>query len=262
MESSGFRKLRNYQISWSLGAIFTITVALSLPVANFLIVKHEAVLSDAKNSIEVGLLRCFSILCEKATFEKDKQVFYLPLEQYGLDQSERDASIFEIENYKLQRKINRGFVGTMICFVLAGLVVLMQFVSMLTGGLVVETFMQSIRLGCVSPRTPWLMIIGSVCLLSGFFWYVLITGPILNGGKYVSGFWISLISAICTLIISVWAYRDRSVWDFFYQPIPDPPDFREEKYKAIEIQNKYQGMEQSIVMYAADSVFFEGNVAA
>jgi len=138
----------------------------------------------------------------------------------------------------------------------------MQFLSMLTGGLVVENFLQRIRLGCVSPRTPWLMIIGAMCLLSGFLWYMLIIGPILNGGKYASGFWISFISAVCTLMIAIWAYRDKTVWDFFYEPIPDPPVSCEEKYRLIITEHRYQGMEQSIVMYGADNVCFEGNIAA
>jgi hypothetical protein len=262
MESSGFRTLRNYQIFWSFSAILTEAVALSLPVANLLIKSHPIFRGDA-NSLDIGILRCFSKFCRKRKLHKlDMQVLELVSEQYGwFNSTLDDDNPFGIES-KLHYQISLGSVGTIICFMLAGLMILMQFASLLTGAMVFESWLQNIRLGCGSPRTPILMMIGSLCLLTGFIWYVLIMGPILNGGGYAYGFWISLLAALCTLTLSIFANRDREVWDFFYQPIPDVPALCDEKLGSIIVKESYQSMNQNIVMYPLEDLFFEGKIAA
>jgi hypothetical protein len=261
MEFSGFRTLRIYQMIWIVSAILTEALALCLPVVNLLIKRYPIFRGDDV-SLDIGLLRCFSKYCWQGKLHKpDPEVFNLLPNQSGGDHSLSYDSAFGIENSELHLQISLGSLGTLICFMLAGLMILIQFASLLTGAMIIESWLQNVRFGCGSPITSIVMMIGSLCLLTGFIWYVLITGPILNGGRYAFGFWISLLAALGTLLLSIFAYKDRAVWDFFYQPIPDVPPLCEEKSDAIIVEKRYQSMSEHIVMYPTDDVFIDGNIA-
>jgi len=255
MEFSGFRTLRTYQMSWSFCTILTVALAISLPVANFVIKRNKSVPRDVE--IILGFLGCFSEFCEDAKIKDiDRLISHRLHEQYAQHVYDENESI---ANPRLRRKIKIGTVGALICFLLASVVVLLQLFSLLTGGSAFENLLQNISWGCATPRTQWLMIIGSLCLLIGFLWYVLITRPILNGGTYVFGFWISTILALCTLLLSIFAFRDRAIWDFFYQPIPDAPVLPK---KTSMDMDTYQLANYRITMYPAENIFGEDNVAA
>jgi len=260
MEFSGFRTLRIYQMIWIVSAILTEALALCLPVVNLFIKRHPIFTGDDLG-LDIGLLGCFSKFCFQGKLNKPDQVFNLLTDPSGGIHSISYDSAFGIEWSKLQIQISLGSLGTLICFLLAGVMILIQLASLLTGAMIIESWLQNIRLGCGSPRTSILMMIGSLCLLIGFIWYVMITGPILNGGRYAYGFWISLLSALVTLILSLLAYKDRAVWDFFYEPIPDVPPSCDEKPEVITVEKRYQSMSQHIVMYRNDDVLIDGNIA-
>jgi len=119
-------------------------------------------------------------------------------------------------------------VGTIICFLFTGIILTTQVSSLLYGfssKIITLDAIYQYQV-CIRPNPATslrLMVVGSVSLLLGLLWYAVVMKPVLNGGSFIQGYWMTLMAALSTLMFVWLACRDKNIWDSLYESIPDLP---------------------------------------
>jgi len=226
------KKAKAYQLTWSISVVLIITLSLTLPFACFIV----ASFFEEKIAIEVGLLKCFSDICSQNPIEGESKIWNQDWEEFIPDAMTKNLKDFITPRFVRWAKV--GSIGTIVFFMLAGLAMLLQIVSLIAGGREVESYMQDLCAMCRNDPTDMLtsriLVTGSIFLLLGVLWYPLVTFTVLNGGKYIYGFWVSLLTAVVSLVFSLIACRDKTAWSylkgFSYEPIPSRVELEGEVY--------------------------------
>jgi len=214
------KKAKAYQVTWTISVIVIITLALTLPFASFVV----ASFLEEKIAIEVGVLKCFSDICSQNPMEGENWM----QDWQELIPEAMTKNLKDLITPRFVKWAKVGSVGTIVFFMLAGVSMLFQIVSLIAGGRQVESYIQEMCVMCRNDSTDMItnriLVIGSLFLLLGVLWYPLVTFNVLNGGKYIYGFWVVLLAAAASLVFSLVALRDKTAWShlkgFSYEPIP------------------------------------------
>jgi len=224
------KKAKAYQVAWTISLIVIITLALTLPFASFVV----ASFLEEKIAIEVGVLKCFSDICSQNRIEGDNWM----RDWQELIPDAMTKNMKDLFTPRFVKWAKVGSVGTIVFFMLAGVSILFQVVSLIAGGRQVESYIQEMCVMCRNDSTDMItnriLVIGSLFLLLGVLWYPLVTFSVLNGGKYIYGFWVVLLAAGASLVFSLVALRDKTAWSylkgFSYEPIPSRVELEGEAY--------------------------------
>jgi len=210
-----------YQLIFVISVVLVITLSLTLPIANFVVVNF----SKEKIGIEVGLLKCFSDICNQNPIQGVTSKWIPDLDEAIIPDAE---NLKDLLTPRFVKWAKVGSVGTIFFFMLALIATLFHVVSLTVGGREVELYMQELFSMCWKDPTDMIssriLVAGSIFLLIGVVWYPIVTCGVLNGGEYVYGFWIAFVAAIASLGLTLFAFRDKSAWaylkGFNYEPIP------------------------------------------
>jgi hypothetical protein len=212
--------LCTYQSAWSISVLLTVTVALTMPFANIVIWRVTVGEHNHTKEIDldVDVLKCFTRECQNKQDEAiAKEVYF----------SKAVKTSISHPSFVEQTKL--GSMGTILCFLFTGIILTAQVPSLLYGCsskiVIRDTIYPWQRCIHPNPETSLqLMVVGSVSLLFGLLWYAVVMVSVLNGGSFIYGYWITLMTVISTLLFVWLAYRDKNIWDSLYMTIPDLPE--------------------------------------